>query len=182
LWATIEDEHQMRREIARHLDSEKNGLYTVDQEAVTADEKETDIRLISAATDQRGIIELKIGDKRRSAAELRSALSEQLVKKYMAPENSRAGCLLITLAKPRAWTHPDTGGSLDFPGLIAMLNENARRIADDLGGAVRVIARGLDLHPRLETERTRRKSVTARNRQKANAKPTKSPMPSGNKR
>ena len=182
LWATIEDERQMRREIARHLDSAKNGLYTVDQEAVTADEKETDIRLISTATDQRGIIELKIGDKRRSAADLRGALSEQLVMKYMAPANSRAGCLLITLAKPRTWKHPDTGGSLDFPGLIAMLNENARRIADDLGGAVRVVARALDLRPRLETERTRRKSVTVRNRRNAKAKPTKSPMPSGNKR
>lgn len=114
---------------------------------------------------------------RRSGAELREALSDQLVKKYMAPENSRAGCLLITLAKPRTWAHPDTGVSLDFVGLIAMLNEHARLIADDLGGAVRVVARGLDLRPRLEPERTRPTIRTTGKRQTAKGKRTKSPAP-----
>ena len=41
LWAKITDEKLMRREIARELTNAANGLYTVDQEAVTADEKET---------------------------------------------------------------------------------------------------------------------------------------------
>src|SRR6267378_1732086 len=43
-WANITDERVMRREIARELRNHSNHVYTVDQEATTADEKETDIR------------------------------------------------------------------------------------------------------------------------------------------
>lgn len=49
-WAGISDEKVMRREIARELSHAANSIYTVDQEAVTADEKETDIRLRSVAS------------------------------------------------------------------------------------------------------------------------------------
>ena len=44
-WANIAKEHLMRRELARELRSGANSMYTVDQEAATADKKETDIRL-----------------------------------------------------------------------------------------------------------------------------------------
>ena len=39
-WAGITVEKVLRREIARALDHSANGLYIIDQEAVTADEKE----------------------------------------------------------------------------------------------------------------------------------------------
>lgn len=45
----------MRREIARELKNSSNEVYTVDQESVTADEKETDIRL-RALSGQQGTI------------------------------------------------------------------------------------------------------------------------------
>jgi hypothetical protein len=70
-WATIADERLMRREIARELLNHANHIYTVDQEAATADEKETDIRLRATASAQQATIELKIGEKPRSAADLR---------------------------------------------------------------------------------------------------------------
>ena len=44
-WAGITDERVMRRAVAHELRSLANHVYTVDQEAATADEKETDIRL-----------------------------------------------------------------------------------------------------------------------------------------
>ena len=78
----------------------------MDQEAVTADEKETDIRLRSVVSDHEAVIELKIAD-RRSARDLRDTIYDQLVTKYMAADNSRSGCLLVTLAK---------GQKLETPG------------------------------------------------------------------
>ena len=99
-WAGITDEKVLRREIARELSHAANGLYKVDQEAVTAYEKKTDIRLRSVASDHEGVIELKLASN-WSARDLRSTISEQLVKKYMAAENTRSGCLLITYATER---------------------------------------------------------------------------------
>lgn len=152
-WATIMDERLMRREIARELINHANHIYTVDQEAVTADEKETDIRLRAAASAQQATIELKIGEKPRSAADLRATIKDQLLAKYMAAEDCRSGCLLITIASDKTWRHPDTNKILDFDGLIAMLNEEANRFSLELGGSLRLMAKGLDLRPRLPTER-----------------------------
>ena len=154
LWAGVKDERVIRRAISHELKVRANGAYNVDQESVTADEKETDIRLRSTVSAEEGVIEVKIGEKDRSAADLRQALSDQLVRKYMAPEMRRAGLLLITVANNRRWEHPDSGESIDLAGLIAMLNQHAHRIMGDLGGTLRVAARGLDLRPRITSERT----------------------------
>lgn len=151
-WALINDENVMRQQIAHELLQAARHAYTVDQEAVTADGKETDIRLRSTGSDQIATIELKLGEKKRSAAHLRGTLRDQLVSKYMAPTNARAGCLLITISKKRRWYHPDTGEPLDLTGLIDMLNEEARKIQQGLAGEIRLIAKGLDLTPRLLTE------------------------------
>lgn len=152
-WATIRDERLMRREIARELLIHRNHVYTVDQEAATADEKKTDIRMRAAASAQQATIELKIGEKDRSAADLRATLKDQLLTKYMTAEDCRSGCLLITIASDKTWPHSDTNKTLDFAGLIAMLNEEANRLSLKLGGSVRLMAKGLDLRPRLLTER-----------------------------
>jgi hypothetical protein len=153
LWASIKDERVLRRELARALRSAANQIYTVDQEAATADEKETDIRLRATNSSQQGIIELKVGEKNRTAAELRATLKDQLLTKYMAADDCRAGCLVISIAKDRNWKHPDTKLRLDFDGLIACLNEEAVRLSLELGGAAKLMAKGLDLRPRLATEK-----------------------------
>ena len=106
-WASISDEKVMRREISRELRHASNNVYTVDQEGVTADEKETDIRLRATTSEQQAVIELKLGDG-RSGRDLRDTIKEQLVTKYMAPDNCRAGCLLVTVASNHTWKHPDT--------------------------------------------------------------------------
>lgn len=152
-WANIAKEHLMRRELARELRHRANSMYTVDQEAATADEKETDIRLRATRSPQQATIELKIGEKPRSAADLRKALKDQLLKKYMAAEDCRAGCLLVTIRSNKTWTHPDSGKRLDLDGLISMLNEDAGRLTAELGGSIRLMAKGLNLRPRLKTER-----------------------------
>ena len=155
-WAGFSEERVMRRELARELRNLSNHLYTVDQEAATADEKETDIRLRATASGQQGTIELKIGDKNRSAAELRAALRDQLLTKYMAADDCRAGCLVVTIASDKYWKHPDTGTQLNFDGLIVLLNKEAERLSQELGGAAKLMAKGLDLRPRLTTEKRAR--------------------------
>lgn len=149
-WALIEDERIMRREIARALRQAARGAYTPTQEEVTADEKETDIRLRSTASDQQGVIEIKVGDKKHWTGRiLRDTLREQIVKKYMAPENCRAGCLLVTVRSGRTWDHPETGKALDIDGLRKMLEHEAGAIEDEMGGSLRLFAKVLDLRPRL---------------------------------
>lgn len=152
LWATIGEERLMRRAIATELHRAANQIYVVDQEAVTADEKETDIRLRAKLSEQQAVIELKLGD-RRPGRDLRDTLGNQLVKKYMASEIARSGCLLVTVSKNRNWDHPDTGESLDIAGLEAMLRAEAARLEQEMGMSLRLGVKILDLRPRLETER-----------------------------
>jgi hypothetical protein len=151
-WSVVEDENTLRQVIARELNHAAKGAYTVDQESVTADGKETDIRLRSTASEQQAVIELKVGDKPRSANDLLIALNDQLLDKYMAAEQVRSGCLLITLAGKRTWKHPETNKEIDFEGLVAFLENAAQQINDANSGEVQVMVRGLDLRPRLAVE------------------------------
>ena len=151
-WALINDEHIMRRELTRVLREVARGSYTADQEAVTADEKETDIRLRSTNSGQQATIELKLGDQAWSGPDLFRALREQLLAKYMAAEECRSGSLLITLAKDREWEHPLTGKRIGFDKLICVLNEECEAISRELGGTAKLMTKGLDLRPRLGRE------------------------------
>ncbi len=143
-WAGITQERVIRREIARELGHRANGVYTVDQEAPTADENRTDIRLRSTVSEHEAIIELKLADK-RSARDLRDTIYDQLVKKYMAAETSRSGCLLITLAKDRQWDHPDYGQRIGLAELKALLDDEAKRVEELMGGSVALVIHILEL-------------------------------------
>lgn len=156
MWASVRDERVMRRAITEQLEAHARAAYSVAQENVTADEKETDIRLRSPINAVEGVIELKIGDKGYSGAELRTFVSEQLVGKYLAPANRRAGCLVITRAERDGWHHPDTGKHLDFAGLIAMLRESAQALQISFPDEIHIDVVGLDLKRRLTTEREAR--------------------------
>lgn len=159
LWAGISNEKMMRREIARELSYAANSIYTVDQEAVTADEKETDIRLRSAASDHQAVIELKLGDG-RTAEDLLNTIESQLVRKYMAAENSRAGALMVSLAEDRKWNHPDESRRIDVDELFTLLRIEAERVQEASGGTVSVAVHFLDLRPRLPLEKDRKPKKT----------------------
>ncbi|WMJ06586.1 hypothetical protein [Aeromonas veronii] len=155
LWAKIHQEKLMRREIARELQHAANGIYKVDQESVTADEKETDIRLRSTASEYETVIELKLGDN-RTARDLRDTIEFQLVRKYLSLETRRSGALLITLSKVRDWDHPDSGERIGLEELKELLDDEARRVEREMGGAASLIIHVLDLRPRLLTEKQSR--------------------------
>jgi hypothetical protein len=153
-WAMVDDENTLRPAIARELEIAAREAYTVDQEAVTADGKETDIRL-RATSGYQATIELKVGEKSRSARALCDTIDEQLVKKYMAHREARTGCLIVTVSDPKKyWLHPETNGRIYRAELQALLQLRADLVQKRLGGEARVLARVLDLAPRLSTERS----------------------------
>ncbi|MBS4685978.1 ATP-binding protein [Aeromonas sobria] len=154
-WARIDQERIMRREIARALQYSANGLYKLDQEAVTAEEKETDIRLRSTASDYESVIELKLGDN-RTAHDLRDTIQDQLVTKYLSIETRRSGALLITLKKERTWRHPDSGSTIGIKELYELLVEEAKRVEANMGGSVSIVVHILTIFPRLPTEKRTR--------------------------
>lgn len=143
-WAQTALERPMRRLIARELEVQARGAYSIHQESVSADEKETDIRLLSSASAITGVIELKIGEN-WSGAELRATIHDQLVRQYLQPEHRRAGCLLVTVATERTWVNPDNAERLDVEGLRAFLSAETQRLEAVLGQQVRLAARILDL-------------------------------------
>ncbi|AOF84944.1 hypothetical protein BSY239_3369 [Hydrogenophaga sp. RAC07] len=172
-WAKVTDENTLRPAIARELDMMSKGAYTVDQEGVTVDGKETDIRF-RALSRYQASIELKIGEKPRTGKELRDTIETQLVKKYMAARNAKTGCLLVTVAdSERRWHHPDTGEPMDRHQLQNMLTEAALLAQQRLGGEARVMARVLDLTPRLPKEPRAAKASKQTVKTKAGAKTAK---------
>lgn len=151
-WAIVNDENTLRPAIARELEVAARTAYTVDQEAVTVDGKETDIRL-RAVSGHQATIELKVGEKSRSGKDLRDTVEDQLVKKYMAHRMARTGCLLVTVSDPtKRWQHPETKSRIDRFQLQELLVAAAQAAQQRLGGDARVMARVLDLTPRLATE------------------------------
>lgn len=160
LWAEIHQEKLMRRAIAQELQHAANGLYKVVQEAVTADEKETDIRLCSLESKYEAVIELKIEDGNRwSANVLRETIGEQLAIKYLSLETRCSGALVITISKNRYWQHPDSGERIGLEELKELLDDEARRVEREMGGAVSLTIHVLDLRPRLLTEKQSRSGV-----------------------
>lgn len=148
LWATIEHERLLRRDLARELGRLGREGYVSVQEAVTADEKETDIRLMSKAAPLEAAIELKVGENGYTMDDFRHALKVQLVEKYMAPEQRRVGALVISWAGKKAWNDPDTGEEIRFEEVIRRLDAEAQLLAPSLGHDAFLTVRGLYLGPR----------------------------------
>lgn len=145
LWSTIKLERHLRRDLCRELTHlSRNGYISV-QEAVTADENETDIRLISKAASLEAVIELKIGENDYTTEDFRFALNDQLVRKYMAPEQRRVGVLLISWNGAKTWKDPATGKKVKFNEMIRVLNDEAKALQVTLGHDAFLSVRGLYL-------------------------------------
>ncbi len=133
----INDETGMQRTIAMRLDLMSKGMYQITREEEVVDGMRTDIRLLSR--DHKAVIELKIADK-WSASDLKKALHDQLLGKYM--RHCRAGCLLITYRGcKKRWQRDRT--RMDFPSLVDFLKQEAKAIEER--NDVRITAFGLDL-------------------------------------
>ena len=99
----VEDETELRRFLSYWLMQNCRGAYNVTQEAVAIAEKRTDIRLHATSLDRYASIEAKLDDtsRRWSGKQLREALIDQLVGRYLNHERCRVGCLLICMREAR---------------------------------------------------------------------------------
>ena len=70
-----------------------------------------------------------------------------------------APSLVITISKNRYWQHPDSGERIGLEELKELLDDEARRVEREMGGAVSLTIHVLDLRPRLLTEKQSRSGV-----------------------
>ena len=142
----VEEEIELRRNIANWLNDKSLGAYTVHQEAVVNDENRTDIRLTSSYTDIESVIEIKLDDKkyRWSASKLLKALKCQLVGNYLSHERCQSGCLLICLRESRRWQNPDSKILMNLNETVEWLQGIADEISQENPNLL-IAVRGLDL-------------------------------------
>ena len=143
---SIKEESEMQRTLAGRLNNRANGVYVVTREEEVVDKKETDIRIASVRGNQKAVIEVKIADRRWSLPQLRTALRQQLVDRYLRDTNCKAGCLLLTCHdKNKYWVHPEARKRIRFHEMVEYLNEEAQKIEEDKLQEVRVSVFGLHL-------------------------------------
>jgi hypothetical protein len=141
----IDKEKDMQVWFAKRLQERENGAYRIDREALVVNDKETDIRLLSLRSNSQAVIEMKLANNGYTVIDLERALEKQLVGQYMQHENCRAGCLLLTMNKPRVWHCPDTGAKFDFSTLLQRLQTLAADLEVKLNHQVRLAVFGIDL-------------------------------------
>ena len=128
----VEDETELRQFLSYWLNQDSRGAYTITQEAVTIAEKRTDIRLHATGLDRYASIEAKLDDTRHrwSGSQLRDALVDQLVERYLNHERCRVGCLFICMRETRQWEHPDTRERMDLSATVNWLQSIANAIME----------------------------------------------------
>ena len=139
-------EKEFRREISRWLNDNSCKAYKVSQEAVTKDEKQPDISLISTVSDIQSAIELKIDGKpnRWTASELENALRNQLIKQYLGHNSCQSGFFLIVMLKKRNWENPYTKKRMSLSETVEWLREIANEVANKSLKPL-VTVKGIDL-------------------------------------
>ena len=149
LWAGINDEKTLRREIARELRNAARGIYRVDYK-VDQERRygrgegngySPAFRRVRARSGHRNSSEPTTG----RPANCCDTIQDQLVTKYMAPESRRSGSLLVTLARDRWWKHPGNGTRMGAPELKSLLRDEARRVEEANGGTISLHVHFLDL-------------------------------------
>lgn len=129
----VDEELELRRFISNWLAQNSRRAYNIVQEAVVIGEKRTDIRLYAAGLDKYASIEVKLDDSsnRWSGRQLRQALVDQLVGRYLNHERCRVGCLLICMKEIRRWQHPETRKLMDLAMVVEWLQGVANEMMEE---------------------------------------------------
>jgi hypothetical protein len=127
--ARFEKEVDAQRWLAHELYMRSGRSYSVVREAHSADEKEPDITLTSSGTGAKLPIEIKVAET-WTLAQLKEALTVQLMGRYLRDRNAQWGILLIVHCKARAkgWEKPN-GGYYTFAELLLELQRLAAEIS-----------------------------------------------------
>lgn len=126
----VDSETELRRFVGNWLSQNSRGAYSVNQEAVTAVENRTDIRLQATYDNSYATIELKLDDTRNrwTGHDLETALRDQLVRRYLSHDRCQVGCLLICMREVRRWQNPHTGVRMTLADTVSWLQSIADQI------------------------------------------------------
>ncbi len=130
----IDSETELRRFIANWLNQNSHGAYTITQEAVKVSENRTDIRLQPYSGDFHATIELKLVGKNKpywSGVDLKNALIDQLIEKYLSDDRCTVGCLLICMREPRQWQNPETKKKMNLKQTVDWLQSIADKLTEN---------------------------------------------------
>lgn len=141
--ARFENEVDAQRWLAHELHSKSGRSYSVIRERHVANEKEPDITLVNSNSGAKVSIEIKIAEKGWSLKDLESALTVQLMDRYLREKDAQCGILLLVHCRARAqgWKAAD-GKFLSFPEIVNHLRKLAASISagDSAGPQMQVCA------------------------------------------
>jgi hypothetical protein len=124
-------EADLRAFLGEALLARSQGWYGVTQEAVTAGENRTDLRIEGRShTGEIVIVELKVAGESWTGDALVDHLETQLVQQYLISRRVRHGLYVVVDLQRRASWPMAVGGALTFKGLIERLEAEAARLVD----------------------------------------------------
>lgn len=138
------DEGEVQEWLAEQLHLRAKSRFHRIRESEVADANKPDLVLASTETDAQIAIEVKHSDKGWSARDLQRSITNQLIGKYLRPENRRQGLLVITRHKKNYWLSPTTGRRINFSSLIDLLQVFAEQAANSHTFTVSVRVVGID--------------------------------------
>ena len=138
------DEDEVQKWLAEQLRLRSKGRFQVHREAQIARGDKPDIITASTAAQLQVAIEVKHGGMHWSVRDYEKALTGQLAKQYLKPENRRWGVLVISHHGKRFWVDPETKRRLEFQDVIRRLQALAERISLAPSSSVTVRVCGID--------------------------------------
>ncbi|WP_432284184.1 hypothetical protein SLT36_20575 [Aminobacter sp. BA135] len=141
-------ETDMRKYIGDWLRDRAQGRYAIPQEEELADDKRMDLRMHGVRFDAPVPVELKLADK-WTGSKLFERLENQLCRDYLRDNRSNRGLfILVYRGEKQSWELPHTGKTVDFIGLIAVLQAHWTTISDRFAGIDDIRVIGIDLTQR----------------------------------
>lgn len=139
------EETDMRKYIGDWLRERAQGRYAIPQEEELADDKRMDLRVHGAGFDAPVPIELKLADK-WTGPKLFERLENQLCGDYLRDNRSNRGLfVLVYRGEKQSWELSGTGKSVDFTGLVEVLQAHWLAISGTFPRVDDIRVIGIDL-------------------------------------
>lgn len=158
---SAQSEADVQQWLGEQLILRAKSRFDIHIEKEVAQKKKPDI--VAAAARIEVAIEVKHGRKNWTLTALRSALTDQLAKRYLKPANRRRGVLVVSNHAHGYWLDKEGGARLGFTKLIATLQADAHLLLKIPEGDISVAVRGLDAAGPKPTAKPRSVARTKRN-------------------
>jgi hypothetical protein len=148
--AKEKSETDVRKYIGNWARNCARGRYVIPQEEELADAKRPDLRFHGVGFDAPVPVELKLADN-WTGPRLFERLENQLCGDYLRDSRSNCGIfLLVYRGEHKSWQLPNALGSVDFDGLVKMLQNHWTAISPRLPNVQRISVIGIDLTKRVK--------------------------------